>query len=56
MIAKYTKTNCIKNILGRGQKRKRKTRISKTAQRKIKIDRQKLAPSLYDKKTNENLT
>ena len=53
MIVKYKKTKCIANIFGRGRKRKTTKRIDQAIQRKVKVDRQKSAPSLRQEITQE---
>ena len=40
------KTKCTANIFGRGRKRKTTKRIDQAIQRKVKVDRQKLAPAV----------
>ena len=46
IIAKYKKTKYDANIFGRGRKRKTTKRIDQAIQRKVKVDRQKSAPSV----------
>ena len=46
IITKYKKTKCIRNILGRGRKRKTSVNVDRIIQRKIKVDRRKSAPSV----------
>ena len=46
IITKYKKTKCIRNILGRGGKRKTSVNLDRIIQRKIKVDRRKSAPSV----------
>ena len=53
MIVKYKKTKCIANIFGRGRKRKTTKRIDQAIQRKVKVDRQKSAPSVRQEITQE---
>ena len=53
MIVKYKKTKSIANISGRGRKRKITKRIDQAIQRKVKVDRQKSAPSILQKIAQE---
>ena len=46
IITKYKKTKCIRNILGRGRKRKTSVNVDRIIQLKIKVDRRKSAPSV----------
>ena len=53
MIAKCQKVKCIANIFGRGRKRKTTKCIDQGIQRKVKVDRQKSAPSVGQKIAQE---
>ena len=53
LISKYQKNKCIANIFGRGRKRKITKRVGQAIQRKVKVDRQKSAPSVRQKIAQE---
>ena len=53
MIAKCQKVKCIANIFGRGRKRKTTKCIDQGIQRKVKVGRQKSAPSVGQKIVQE---
>ena len=53
IIAKYKKTKCIGNILGRGRKRMTTEHLDRLIQRKVKADRRKSAASVKVEVENE---
>ena len=53
MIAKYKSTKCIRNLIGRGRKRKTTAHLNRVIQRKIKTNRRKLILAV---KTELNIT
>ena len=46
IIKIYKRTKCILNLSGRGRKRKTTASVDRIIQRKIKLDRQKSAPTV----------
>jgi transposase len=46
IIAKYTNTKCIGDIIGHGRKRKTSEHLDRVIQQKIKVDRRKSASSV----------
>jgi transposase len=46
IIDKYKKTKCIRNIIGRGRKRKTTIQLDRVIQRKVKVNRRKSASSV----------
>ena len=53
ILAEYKKTKCIANTFGRGRKRKTTKHIDQAIQRKVKVDRQKSAPSIRQEIAHE---